>query len=80
MSDQDSSSKPILRSALNRLVRGSFFPLDKMEQCDGCHRLFSLRKVQLVGNNILCEKCHESEESIPSLSGVAAETRLWHSA
>ena len=72
------SSKPKLRSAINRLVRGSFFPLDKMEQCDACHRLFSLRKVQLVGKNILCDSCHESEESLAPIAKVAAETRPWH--
>lgn len=74
------STKPKLRSAINRLVRGSFFPLDKMEQCDACHRLFSLRKVQLIGKNILCDSCHESEDSLPSMAKVAAETRPWHSA
>ncbi|MFT4689703.1 MAG: hypothetical protein ACJASX_002104 [Limisphaerales bacterium] len=79
MSAQASTSKPLLRSALNRLVRGSFFPLDKMEQCDACHRLFSLRKVQLVGKNIYCEKCCDSEDSIPSMTSIAAETRPWHS-
>ena len=73
------STKPKLRSAINRLVRGSFFPLDKMEQCDACHRLFSLRKVELIGKNILCDSCHESEECLPSVANAAAETRPWHS-
>lgn len=71
-------SKPKFRAALNRLVRGSFFPLDKMEQCDCCHRLYSLRKVSLVGKNILCESCLSDDDSAPALAGVAAETRPWH--
>ena len=74
------STKPKLRSAINRLVRGSFFPLDKMEQCDACHRLFSLRKVQLIGKNILCDSCHESEEALPSIAKIGEDSRPWHSA
>lgn len=72
------STKPKLRSAINRLVRGSFFPLDKMEQCDSCHRLFSLRKVKLMGKNILCDNCQESDDSLTTMPNVAAETRPWH--
>ncbi len=72
-----SSTKPKLRSAINRLVRGSFFPLDKMEQCDECHRLFSLRKVQLVGKSILCDSCHDAEEALAPVANMAADTRPW---
>jgi hypothetical protein len=70
-------SKPKIRAAFNRLVHGSFFPLDKMEQCDCCHRLYSLRKVTLVGRKLLCETCHEAEESLTPATGAAADPRLW---
>lgn len=70
------TSKPKFRSALNRLVRGSFFPLDKMEQCDCCHRLYSLRKVTLVGKSILCDSCHDAEDELPTAVGAEAG-RSW---
>lgn len=73
------TSKPKFRAALNRLVRGSFFPLDKMEQCDCCHRLYSLRKVTLVGKSLLCEACHEAEETVSAAPGIGAESRPWQS-
>ncbi len=72
------STKPKLRSAISRLVRGSFYPLDKMEQCDSCHRLFSLRKVKLMGMNILCDNCQESDDSLTAMPNVAAGTRPCH--
>jgi len=32
-------------------------PPATLEECDCCHDVFPLRKVQLVGNQFLCEKC-----------------------
>lgn len=70
-------SKPKIRAAFNRLVRGSFFPLDKMEQCDCCHRLYSLRKVTLVGKKLLCESCQDAEETLGAAPGVIDARRVW---
>lgn len=55
-------SKPSLRSALTRIVyAGAGMAMEKMEQCDGCRRMFSLRGVELVGRQILCADCAPSE-------------------
>ena len=56
------SSQPSLHSFLARLVyAGATLPLEKVEQCDGCCRTFSLRHVELVGPQILCSDCIPSE-------------------
>lgn len=50
-----------IRSALARLVYGSRVPMEKMEHCDGCRRLFPIRSVELIGPQILCTDCLPSE-------------------
>lgn len=56
--------RPSFRSALSRIVSAGA-AMEKMEQCDGCRRLFSLRGVELVGKQILCADCAPSEFTAP---------------
>ena len=80
------SRQPSLHSALARLVyAGSGMAMEKMEQCDGCRRMFSLRHVELVGPQILCSDCIPSEFAAtlhphlpahPRLRGDRADARL----
>ena len=79
-------SKPSLRSTLKRIVyAGVGVAMEKMEQCDGCRRTFSLRGVELVGKQILCADCAPAEFTAsmhphlpphPRLRGSRAEARL----
>ena len=58
--------KPSLRSTLARLVyAGTGAAMEKLEQCDGCRRTFSLRGVELVGKQILCADCAPAEFNAP---------------
>lgn len=78
--------RPSLRSALTRIVyAGAGVAMEKMEQCDGCRRMFSLRGVELVGKQILCADCAPAEFMAPlhphlpvhpPLRGARAGTRL----
>ncbi len=72
--------KPSLRSALTRIVySGAGVAMEKMEQCDGCRRVFSLRHVELVGQQILCSDCAPAEFMAPlhpPLRGARADARL----
>ena len=51
---------PSVRAALNRLALAGA-ALEKMEQCDGCRRVFPLRQVELNGAELLCADCSRSE-------------------
>ena len=51
---------PTLRAALNRLALAGV-AVEKLEHCDGCRRVFPLREVELVGNQMLCADCGRSE-------------------
>ena len=78
--------KSSLRSALTRIVySGTGMATEKMEQCDGCRRVFSLRQVELVGQQILCSDCAPAEFTAthhphlpahPHLRGTRADARL----
>ena len=57
-------SQASLRAALSRLIHAGS-GLEKMEQCDGCRRVFSLRNVELVGKQILCADCAPAESTAP---------------
>jgi len=69
--------RPSLRSALTRIVyAGAGVAMEKMEQCDGCRRLFSLRGVELVGKQILCADCAPSEFTAPMHPHLPPHPRL----
>ncbi len=57
-------SRPSPRVALNRLAYAGT-AMDKMEQCDGCWRVFPLRQVELMGSELLCADCGRSELTTP---------------
>ena len=69
--------RPSLRSTLTRMVyAGAGVALEKMEQCDGCRRTFSLRQVELVGKQILCCDCAPSEFTATLHPHLPAHPRL----
>ncbi len=68
-------TKSALRSALTRIVY-SGVAMEKMEQCDGCRRMFSLRGVELVGKQILCADCAPAEFTAPLHPHLPAHPRL----
>jgi hypothetical protein len=69
-------NKSTIRSALARLVYGSGLPIEKMEHCDGCRRMFPLRSVELIGPQILCPDCVPSEFSTTLHPHLPAHPRL----
>lgn len=72
--------KSSLHSALTRIVySGAGVAMEKMEQCDGCRRVFSLRQVELLGKQILCSDCAPAEFTAPLHPHLPAHPRLRHS-
>ncbi|MEQ2010260.1 MAG: hypothetical protein ABMA26_26035 [Limisphaerales bacterium] len=72
--------KPSLHSALTRIVySGVGVAMEKMEQCDGCRRVLSMRQVELVGKQILCCDCAPSEFTAPLHPHLPAHPRRVHS-
>ncbi|MBI5802896.1 MAG: hypothetical protein HZA92_19515 [Verrucomicrobia bacterium] len=70
-------SQQSLSSALARLVCGrAGIPMEKLEQCDGCRRMFSLREVELVGPQILCCDCAPAEFTATLHPHLPAHPRL----
>jgi hypothetical protein len=64
-----------LRSALSRIVYAGA-AMEKMEQCDGCRRMFSLRGVELIGKQILCADCAPAEFTAPLHPHLPPHPRL----
>jgi recombinational DNA repair protein (RecF pathway) len=54
---------PSFRAAWNRLALAGV-AIEKLEHCDGCRRMFPLRQVELVGNQMLCADCSPSELAV----------------
>lgn len=70
-------SKPSIRSALERIVFSSAsVAMEKVEQCDGCRRMFSLRQVELIEKQILCSDCAPAEFTAPLHPHLPAHPRL----
>lgn len=67
--------RPSLRSALSRIVYAAA-ATEKMEQCDGCRRVFSLRGVELIGKQILCADCAPAEFTAPLHPHLPPHPRL----